>query len=434
MLLLLLPLLFVAPRLCFAAAPDQGPSPPQVAPFLKLRDSQLEYHGPDEDLPNSGEVRIGWFGPIDSTNQLAADMWCAAHLALAEANEGAALLQLSGPQSGSHLQNPLRYRLVPTWAADRWGTGVSQLARMVFEEQPVALIGSIDSAATHLAEQIVAKANLPLISPIATDKTATLAGVSWMFSCAPSDSVIAQVLVQGVLTALSQRNGRIALLTTTDHDSRMTAREVVRELRRQQRPPDFRFELPAGAHNTSGQLAALAEAAPEVVLIIAGAEDSARLVRSVRRLRSSGEPPLIFGSHSMGRRQYAAAAGELGDGVLFPVIAPSMANEPALSEFVRRFKAERGHAPDYTALLTYDATRLLLTAIAQAGPNRARVRTALTQLSPWPGIAGTITFDGTGQNTAKNVQLGTRRGGRIEPADLSLDSDASRTTHPQKQE
>ena len=84
---------------------------------------------------------------------------------------------------------------------DPWGTGVSQLTRMVYDEQPLALLGSVDSATTHLAEQVVAKANLPLVSPIATDKSVTLAGVSWMFSCAPDEAAIARVLVDAVLAA-----------------------------------------------------------------------------------------------------------------------------------------------------------------------------------------------------------------------------------------
>ena len=81
--------------------------------------------------------------------------------------------------------------------------------------------------------------------------------------------------------------------------------------------------------------------------------------------------------------------------------------------FVERFRAERGHAPDYTAALTYDATRLVIETIRAAGPNRARIREALQQLSPWPGVAGLIRFDGTGQNTRTNLSLGTIRNGRV---------------------
>ena len=380
-----------------------------VAPFLNLRQTVLEYRGPEDAIPASGEIRIGWFGPTDGINPVAADAWWAARLAIEEGN------------AAPGVPVPLFFRLVPCWANDPWGAGVSRLARMIYEEQPLALIGSFDSASTHLAEQIVAKANLPLISPIATDKSITLAGVSWMFACAPSDAAIAPVLVEGMISALPERSGRLALLATTDHESRMTTREVLRELVRRQHPPDFRFDVTPGAHEISRQLSALVDADPAAVLIIAGVEDSAKLVQAVRRLSgSSARPapsrfsPLLFGGQSMARTSFREMAGLAGEEIYFPLLGAANPTNSNAAAFTERFTAERHHPPDYNALLTYDATRLLLEAIRQAGPHRGRVRSALVRLSPWQGIAGAIAFDGTGQNTRTNVSLATWRGGRID--------------------
>jgi branched-chain amino acid transport system substrate-binding protein len=121
----------------------------------------------------------------------------------------------------------------------------------------------------------------------------------------------------------------------------------------------------------------------------------------------------MFGSQSMARTRFRELAGALGDGVRFPVLSATNPADLARSRFVERFSAQRHGEPDDSALLTYDATRLLLEAIRQAGPSRARVRTALAALSPWQGIAGTISFDGTGQNTRTNLQMATLRAGRI---------------------
>jgi hypothetical protein len=118
--------------------------------------------------------------------------------------------------------------------------------------------------------------------PDGKNHTGTLAGVPWMFSRAPSDAAVARVLVEDMLSTLNNRGDCLALLTVTDHESRMTTREVLREFSQRQRPPDFRFEVQTGAHNIVRQLAALTEARPDVILIVAGAEDAARLVRAVR--------------------------------------------------------------------------------------------------------------------------------------------------------
>ena len=316
---------------------------------------------------------------------------------------------------------------------------------MVYDEEPLAVLGSVDSASTHLAEQIVAKANLPLVSPIATDPSVTLAGVPWMFACAPSDAAVARVLVDAILQcALSIRADgsgikgpppRLVLLAATDHESRMTSREVLRELSRRQRPPDFRLELSTRAGALDHLLATLAEIEPQVMLIVSGADDAARLVRALHANTGSPGNPLsaaaIFGSQAMGRTRFLELAGDAAEGVRFPLLAMSAPDDADAIGFIEAFTAARGHAPDYATILTYDATRLLLAAIRKAGPNRDRVRSALIGLSPWPGMGGTIRFDGTGQNTRTRLALATIRRGCLEWTTIHPDS---RTASPSSDE
>ena len=401
----------LAALLCLASLPntsaaqsaDQNPAPRRP----RLRDTTLGYNGPSDDLTNLTEIRIGWFGPSNLDDPLTGDLWWAANFALQEANT---LPSDSRLPASDFLRLP--FRLIPRWSVNPWGTGVSQLARMVYDEQPLALLGSMDSATTHLAEQVVAKAQLPLVSPIATDKSVTFAGVSWMFSCAPGDDAVARVLVEAVQAELKSPAGKTVLLATTDHESRMTAREVMSQLSRCGRRPDFRFDVPPDAADIAQQLQAAADARPAVVLIIAGVEDSSRLTRAVREKVGTAT---IFGGQSMGRRRFTELAGAAAEGVRFPLLFVPNPADANCTRFIERFKSEHQRAPDYTAALTYDAMRLLLEAIRRAGPNRARIREALAQLSPWPGIAGTIHFDGTGQNTRTDLCLGTIRNGAVLP-------------------
>jgi branched-chain amino acid transport system substrate-binding protein len=427
-----------------SAAETAGTNASSLTPFRRLREATLGYHGSEIDLTNLTEIRVGWFGPTNLSDPVNGDLWWAANLAIREVNEQSK----SPPERGVHAASPsgvssvsadpktlsssapkrsegcapaasdkpsfqsLPFRLVPRWAVDPWGTGVSQLARMVYEEQPLAVLGSVDSASTHLAEQVVAKANLPLVSPIATDNSVTLAGVSWMFSCAPADNVIARVLADAIQPRLRSPADKLVLLATTDHESRMTTRELVRELSHRGRRPDFRFDVRPGAVDTSRQMQAAADAKPAVVLIIAGAEDAARLARAVR---ASVGAVAIFGGPSLSRRTFLVLAGPAAEGVCFPLLFVADSTDANAVHFVERFSAERHYLPDYTAVLTYDATRLLIEAIRRAGPNRARVRETLAQLSPWPGIAGSIQFDGTGQNTRTNLCMGTICDGTVVP-------------------
>jgi branched-chain amino acid transport system substrate-binding protein len=379
-----------------------SPASHEPEPYRNLRADHLEYVGPSDDLTNLSEIRIGWFGPSDTTNSIGADMWWAASFAVDEANRAGGF-------------NGLPFRLLPRWSVDPWGTGVSQLTRMVYDDQPVALLGGVDSATTHLAEQVVAKANLPLVSPVATDKSVTLAGVPWMFSCAPSDAAIARALVTGVLARLASLPAGadgLAVLSGTDHESRMTAREVLKELSRNHRLPNFQFEVPPGAQAITEQMRALAESRPAVVLLVARADDAARLALAVGE-RVPGAA--IFGSHTLGRTLFLDLAGEKASGAIFPLLFAQSSDAATTNRFINRFVAEHHRPPDYTGVLTYDATRLLIAAVLQAGPNRARIRTALHQLSPWHGLSGEIRFDGTGQNSRSGISLGTVQQGVITP-------------------
>jgi ABC-type branched-subunit amino acid transport system substrate-binding protein len=413
--------------------PDHHLQPADPAPFLNHRESTLAYYGPSTDFTNLTQLRIGWFGPTNLNDPLTGDLWWAANRAVDEANASLPISGLKSHRSAPpHLSSSpsdslLRFRLIPSWSIDPWGTGVSQLTRMVYAEEPLAVLGSVDSASTHLAEQIVAKANLPLVSPLATDPSVTLAGVAWTFACAPTDGAVARILVDGILACpiLTDPAGppntapRLVLVTATDHESRMTAREVLREFCRRQRPPDFRLEFSNRPEGLDHLLATLTEIEPEVILMVSGAEDAARLVRAIRDHTSSHVNALsstvIFGSQAMGRARFLELAGPAAEGVRFPLLAvPPSPDDPGAMGFLKAFTTARGHAPDYAAILTYDATRLLLAAIRNAGPNRDRIRSALAALSPWAGLAGTIHFDGTGQNTRTNMPMAMIRQERLE--------------------
>ncbi len=468
-------------------------------PYRKLRDAALEYHGPASDFANLTELRLGWFGPSDPADPLTGDAWFAATLAIDEANAasgtGLPTRGIAPPPGGTGLPTrdstppSLPFRLVPRWAPDPWRAGVSQLTRMVYDEQPLALLGSVDSASTHLAEQIVAKAQLPLVSPFTTDKSITLAGVAWMFTCAPSDAAIASTLVDAVLDAvpppasgtglqtrdlpaipppggagftpaippstlvagprsdsasavaeprsgsaplpapapqsetqnpkLETRN-HLLLLSGTDHESRLTAREVMREFSLRKRLPDSRFELTPGLALPPQVLATLEQSAPTIIVLIANPEDSARWLTTLRehlaaRAPASADAPVFFGSHTMGRTRFLQLAGLAAEGVQYPLLWNPDSASPEAIAFTARFRAARGHAPDYTAVYTYDATRLLVAAIHRAGPNRARIRDSILALSPWSGLAGPVHFDGTGQNTRSALAMGTIRNGAIVP-------------------
>ena len=320
-------------------------------------------------------------------------MWVAAQLALRDANE-----------HGGCEGRPFRW--VPVWADSPWTAGVTRLFRAVYDESLWALAGGVDGPAAHLAEQVAAKACLPLVSPVSTDKTVNLAGVPWMFSCAPADPALAE----GLAAAAAALPGPLVLFSDTGHDARLASREIIKALARHALAPAFHFEFQPQAPDPAAPLAALTQAPPRVVVIAAGPADAALLAMAVRKRFPAAQ---LFGTHSLACDAFIQAAGPASEGVRFPLLAVLDPAAPGARVFIERFRAEAGAQPDIRAALAYDAARLLLAAVRKAGLDRAGIREALQSLSPWPGAAGMIEWDSTGRNTRKPPGLGVIKNGRV---------------------
>jgi ABC-type branched-subunit amino acid transport system substrate-binding protein len=153
-------------------------------------------------------------------------------------------------------------------------------------------------------------------------------------------------------------------------------------------------------------------------VIVAGAEDSARFLLAVRQdyqadASFNQHSLTVYGAPAMGRARFVELAGASAEGVRFPLLACPDAADSRAATFIANFLRARGRRPDYAALLMHDGTRLLTEAIQRAGPNRARIREALAQCSPWVGVGGPVHFDGTGQNTVANLRMATIHNGAI---------------------
>jgi branched-chain amino acid transport system substrate-binding protein len=138
------------------------------------------------------------------------------------------------------------------------------------------------------------------------------------------------------------------------------------------------------------------------------------LVRGFRQSRIEGA---VIGTAPLGRRRFLSLAGAAAEGVRLPLLYPTRQTDERTRHFVRQFKAQFGADPDYAEVFTYDAAALLLQAISSTALNRARIRREISRISPWQGISGPITWDGTGQNTRAVTRMGIISQGRLKVLD-----------------
>jgi hypothetical protein len=149
---------------------------PMQIPYARAGEKPVAYNGPA--LPDSpaGPIRIGLFGP--GAEQVAAS-----------------LASFMEPYAG-------RYVLAAVSSDVPWGKASRELVKLIYDDQVLALIAT-DRNSSHLAEQIAAKAFVPVIA-VSADKTLTSVNLPWIFRV-PADTSVRDAL--GCLLDAAEKAG-----------------------------------------------------------------------------------------------------------------------------------------------------------------------------------------------------------------------------------
>jgi len=126
--------------------------------------------------------------------------------------------------------------------------------------------------------------------------------------------------------------------------------------------------------------------------------------------RQRGLQTTFLGSSGCDDPRLVKLADPAAEGAYCLSLVPDVAQVPAAGDFLARYRAfsPRPLGP-YTAP-AYDATRVLLAAIERAiraggRPSRAAVAAELARTRGFSGVAGEVTFDARGANTAAKVYV-----------------------------
>lgn len=117
------------------------------------------------------------------------------------------------------------------------------------------------------------------------------------------------------------------------------------------------------------------------------------------------------GGDGLSMSQFFENAGDAANGChMVGHFSPEDPNE-SVKTFVEKFEGKTGRKPTDSAVLSYDAFRLLHGAIQRAGSNdRDAIRKALSEVKGFQGVTGTISFDGKGNRVGGGVVLVAKDG------------------------
>ncbi len=355
-------------------------------------DTPVEFTGPvgsTVDAAAIGEIRLGLFAPTSPDHPVGRAMFEGAQLAVDSFNS-------LGGIEGVPLSISTR------WDADPWRGGSKEMIKLVYEDSVLAVIGSVDGEATHVAEQVVTKAWLPLLSPVSADPTLTYIRIPWIFRLPPNDEKQAAVLLRDGINANSLSN--VGLITSVDHDGRIFGREMLEQMAVAQKTPAFHLQVSTADIN-AGELVQRAEAfQPDAVIVRLPARHMFDIIDS---FEADGiDVPLLIPwipgllvpdleNRYRGTILYVAPYGEL--------------DNQQFADFRNAFLERYGAPPTPSAAYTYDAVSLIVRSVREAYErsggmlNRGSLRDALSGVNDFVGVTGPVSWDNAGGNRAQPV-------------------------------
>ena len=397
-LALLALLLAPAPRAAAADAPAPWPpryanAPEELVPYRRVEPYQkyftepLPFYGPGRDYPDPAglrTLRVGLLAPSPASVDAArgAMMRRSVEMAIDEANASAK-------------QGELPFELVVREDSPLWGSAANILVDLAFTDECLAVVGSIDSTATHVALRVALKAEILMVNTGSCDQTVTETLIPWLMRTWPDDRQHGYRLAE--LVVKEQGHRRVALLRTNDRNGRVGVKTFVDSVRRLGHPVLQEMRFLPGAQSFDTQVGRIKAAGPDAVVLWGEPEDAGRAAAA---LRQAGVTAPFYGPERVYGPAFLAAAGGAAEGMTITYPFDPTRTDAAWTGFVERFRKRAGTDPDAFAAYAYDGARILLRAIRSAGPNRFRIRDAVAAVRTYDGVTGRLVFDPTFNNLA----------------------------------
>lgn len=276
----------------------------------------------------------------------------------------------------------------------------------------VFIIGGATSDEARAMIPEAEKANIPLLSPSATEP-GLAASSNHFFRVYPADDVEG-VVAANFLAGHKKATKILVLFQKGLYSGGMLPvfRDEVAKL-----GASILGELPIGPTDWDKAITeALGTQKPDAIFICAYGEESLATLSVLRNAKFEG---LVCASSAIGTGDVVKRAGELAEGVFVPVMSINFASqsEPTKS-FVERFKAANGGAmPDVYAAHAYDAATVALAVLSDPRPKDTNeMLQRFMTLGERKGVTGKLSFDAVG-NTTHRPRMHQIKGGKFEDCD-----------------
>jgi branched-chain amino acid transport system substrate-binding protein len=268
-----------------------------------------------------------------------------------------------------------------------------QARKMIVDADVMGVIGHFSDETVLAALDEYHGAGLALITQVAADAV-TEQGYPEVFRLYARNDLLGKKAASHVVEELGMR--RLAILRGRD-DLADAFRQTAEQLGATvvlDADTDLTQYAIRNTQYISRFTSALKVASPDLIFFSEGAVEAAELIA---RAREAGVEATFMGGSEFDSPYLVRIGGEAVRGTLYITAVPRI----KARDFVAGYRALAGHLPGPQAIVAYDATHVLLEALARAiesrgTPARDAVVAELRAIRNYPGLIGPITFDDNG--------------------------------------
>ena len=266
-----------------------------------------------------------------------------------------------------------------------WGTASKQSVELIFDEEVLAIIGSLDGRNAHLTQMAITKAQVVYLETRATDPTLSEINIPWFFRLIPSDSQQAEVLIHEIFQVQKLKN--LSVLISNTYDYQMAANTFIRKVESGESYTMNTFLFDHTDQRADDAIQFLTQSDSDGVVYFGNPEKLKSILLKMEESDSGRKffvPQTLLNSDS--------------DGLYQNVISGCLQapNSQEFSAFRNKFHNAYGYDPGLGAVYSYDAINLLFESIRQVGPMRSDIRDHLTRIQYSTAITGSIRFEKNG--------------------------------------
>ncbi|MDP4219531.1 MAG: ABC transporter substrate-binding protein [Bacteroidota bacterium] len=265
----------------------------------------------------------------------------------------------------------------------------SAVQKLINHDKVVALLGEVASSRSRAGGQIAQQAKIPMISPASTNEEVTRIG-DYIFRICFIDPFQGEALANFSMKTLHAT--RAAILLDTKQDYSIGLANSFRETMRKNGGAIVSEQAySSGDKDFRAALTSIRASNPDVIFIPGYYSEVSLIVRQAREL---GITCPLVGGDGWDSSELTKGAEKEFNGTYFSNHFSTEDPDPAVQNFIKKYKAKYSNDPDAMSALGYDAANILADAIKRAGSTDAKkLRDAIAATKDFAGVTGSITIN-----------------------------------------